>query len=43
MKIEAFGVRGVKSVQWRKSFKSVEALESWAEKNDAEVQGWRLL
>jgi hypothetical protein len=40
-KIEAYGVKGMKSTSWRKTFKSVEALNAWVEKNDAEVYGTR--
>ena len=39
--IEAHGVMGMKSRPWRKTFKSREALQSWKEKHDAEVQGSR--
>lgn len=37
--IEAYGVKGMKSLKWRRTFKSVEALEEWADKYDAEVFG----
>jgi hypothetical protein len=37
--IEAHGVKGMKSTPWRKTFKSVEALNAWVEKNGAEVYG----
>ena len=40
-KIEAYGVKGMKSIKWRKVFKSVDALNKWADANDAEVQGTR--
>jgi hypothetical protein len=39
--IEAYGVRGMKSTPWRKMFKSLEALNAWVEKNDAEVYATR--
>ena len=39
--IEAYGVKGFKRMPWRKAFKSVEELNKWAEKNDAEVHGTR--
>jgi hypothetical protein len=39
--IEARGVKGMKSTPWRKTFKSVEALNAWVEKNGAEVHGVR--
>lgn len=44
-KIEAYGVRGMKSTQWRKSFKNQAALEKWIDKmdGDVEVQGTRKL
>jgi len=39
--IEAYGVKGMKSAPWRKTFKSTEALNAWIEKNGAEVHGIR--
>ena len=39
--IEAYGVKGMKSTPWRKTFVSVQALNDWAEFNDAQVQGTR--
>ena len=39
--IEAHGVKGMKSTPWRKTFKSVEALNAWVDKNGAEVYGIR--
>jgi len=41
MRVEAYGVKGMNSNPWRKTFKSAEALTKWAEKNDAEIQGTR--
>ena len=41
LSIEAYGVRGMKSTPWRKTFKSIEALNAWVEKNDAEVYAIR--
>lgn len=38
-KIEAYGVKGMKNTQWRKTFKNREALDKWVEANDAEVYG----
>jgi len=40
---EAYGVKGMKSVQWRKSFKNQKEFEKWLEANegDVEVQGYR--
>ena len=42
-KIEAYGVKGMKSQPWRKVFPSQEAFEKWLEKNEGnvEVQGTR--
>jgi hypothetical protein len=37
--IEAYGVKGMKSTKWRKTFKSLAELEKWADANDAEVIG----
>ncbi len=39
--IEAHGVKGMKSTPWRKTFKSVEALNAWIEKSGAEVHAVR--
>lgn len=41
--IEAYGVKGVKSTPWRKTFKTREAFEKWLDKtaDDVEVQGTR--
>lgn len=39
--IEAYGVKGMKNTAWRKEFKSIDALNKWVEKNDAEVYGTR--
>lgn len=35
--VEGYGVKGVKSLPWRRTFPSVEAMNRWVEKNDAEV------
>lgn len=40
-KIEAYGVKGMQSTKWRKSFKNEAALDKWVEANAAEVQGRR--
>ena len=40
-RVEAYGVKGMKSLPWRKSFASVEALQAWADKHSAEVHGIR--
>ena len=44
-RIEAYGVKGMNSTPWRKSFKSQADFEKWLEKNDGnvEVQGVRKL
>jgi type II secretory pathway component PulM len=39
--IEAHGVKGMKSNPWRKTFKSIEALNAWVEKHGAEVHAIR--
>jgi hypothetical protein len=41
--IEAYGIKGMKNIPWRKTFKTQAALESWLEKNDVEVLGYREL
>lgn len=41
LSIEAYGVKGMKSTPWRKTFKSVEALNAWIEKSGAEVYAIR--
>ncbi len=40
-RIEAHGVKGLKSTPWRKTFKNTDALNTWVEKNDAEVYATR--
>ena len=40
-KVEAYGVKGMRSVQWRKVFKNFAALDKWASANSAEVLGVR--
>ena len=39
--IEAYGVRGLQSKSWRKTFKSLETLDRWCEAHDAVVFGVR--
>jgi hypothetical protein len=39
-KVEAHGVKGMKSTPWRKIFKNLDALNAWVEKNDAEVHAY---
>lgn len=41
--IEAYGVKGMASKSWRKTFKSIDAMWEWCEKNDAEMYGFRTL
>jgi hypothetical protein len=36
-KVEAYGVKGMKSLRWRKIFKNLDAMNKWVEENDAEV------
>jgi len=40
-KYEAYGLKGMKSTPWRKQFNSYEEAETWADKNNAEIKGWR--
>lgn len=42
-RIEAYGVKGMNSRRWRRTFKDADALMSWCEKNDAEVYGQRFV
>jgi hypothetical protein len=42
-RIEAYGVKGMKSRPWRRTFKDADALSAWCEKNDAEVYGQRFV
>ena len=37
-KIEAYGVKGLKSISWRKVFKSQAAFEKWLDKNEGDVE-----
>jgi len=39
--IEAHGVKGMKSTPWRKTFKTSEHLDKWADANQAEVHATR--
>lgn len=39
--VEAYGVKGMNSTPWRKTFKNWAALEKWVEANNAEVHGTR--
>lgn len=39
-RIEAYGVKGMMSKQWRKTFKSEEEMERWTLENDASVLGY---
>ena len=39
--VEAYGVKGLNSTRWQKTFRNADALHKWAEANDAEVSGMR--
>lgn len=39
--IEAYGVKGMKSTLWRRTFKNKDAMSKWVDKNDAEIYGTR--
>ena len=39
--VEGYGVKGMKSLPWRRTFRSIDALYAWAEKAGAEVYGVR--
>ena len=41
VKVEAYGVKGMNNTNWRRTFKNVEAMNAWVEKNDADVSGTR--
>lgn len=36
--VEAYGVKGLKSVPWRRTFPSQAAYERWLERNDGNVE-----
>lgn len=38
-KVEAYGVKGMKSTKWRKIFKNAAALNQWCDANGADVHG----
>ena len=40
-KVEAYGVKGMKSVSWRKTFQNLEKMLVWAEKNQAQIYATR--
>jgi len=40
-RVEAYGVKGMKSTSWRKVFKNLAALDKWVEQTGAEVHGVR--
>jgi hypothetical protein len=40
-KYEAYGVKGMSSASWHREFRSYDEGEAWAEKNNAEIKGWR--
>ncbi len=37
VRVEAHGVKGMENKKWRRVFKSVKTMNTWVEKNDAEV------
>ena|ERR1035441_9969559 len=39
--VEGYGNKGMKNTPWRKTFKSTDHLNDWAEKNSADVHGTR--
>lgn len=41
LRVEAYGVKGMSSKPWRKTFKNLDAMFAWLVKNDAEVSGTR--
>jgi hypothetical protein len=42
-RIEAYGVKGMKSRPWRRTFKDADALMTWGEKNDAQFYAQRFV
>ncbi len=40
-RVEVYGVKGLKSTPFRKTFNSYEAAGQWAESHDAEILGYR--
>jgi hypothetical protein len=40
-RIEAYGVKGMRSRPWRRTFKDADTLAAWCEENGAEVYGTR--
>jgi hypothetical protein len=42
-RIEAYGVKGMNSRSWRRTFKNADALLTWCEKNDAQVYAQRYI
>lgn len=36
--VEAYGVRGVRSKPWRRTFKNLDALNAWVEKSDGDIE-----
>ncbi|MEI6036090.1 MAG: hypothetical protein WCS65_17635 [Verrucomicrobiae bacterium] len=40
-RVEAYGVKGMKSTSWRLVFKNLAALDKWVEQTGAEVHGVR--
>ena len=42
-RIEAYGVKGMKSRLWRRTFKDAGALLAWCDENDAQVYAQRYI
>jgi hypothetical protein len=36
--LEAYGMKGLKNIPWKKTFSSQEAFEKWLEKNEGNVE-----
>ena len=41
-RVEAYGVKGMKSTPWRRTFPHFGALQKWADTNNAEIHGTRI-
>lgn len=42
-RIEAYGVKGLQSRSWRRTFATAEQLTAWCERHDATVRGQRYI
>jgi hypothetical protein len=42
-KVEAYGVKGMKSTPWRKTFRDTVTMLAWVEKHNAEITNWRFV